>query len=152
MPKATDDGHHFLSPGELRRLPARGACEGTRQARPIALRRHVKASPNLLASVGNRAARLPRRGRGQQACAGSRGPPRAAAALPARAPRGAASALCLCLGLILTSSGGVKNNRIFKRKGGKRECLALLLLPAVRASVVAAAATFPPPGNYAALR
>lgn len=41
-----------------------------------------------------------------------------------------------------TCSGEAKNNLIFER-GGKKECLALLLLPAVRASVVAAVATSP---------
>lgn len=67
------------------------------------------------------------------------------AASPAGRPA-AAPATYLCLGLTPACSEGVKSHTVFKRKREKKERLALLLLPAVRASVVAAAGV-PSPGE-----
>lgn len=49
-PAAADDGHHVPRLGELQRLPARGACVGTRPARPIdriVLRGRVQVSTSV---------------------------------------------------------------------------------------------------------
>lgn len=86
-PAAADDGHHVLRLGEPQRLPARGACVGTRPPRPIdriVLRGRVEASTSIARRAQGTALRVSHAegtgGRRARAAPGGPG--------PAPAPRG----------------------------------------------------------------